>query len=87
MVKKINYSNEDYKPLVLELEMELLKVHKALGKLETDIGLLQAGDKNGPYWNGANAYQFMKSCCAQIDHDHFLLGKLNDCFKYLSNKN
>ena len=83
MVKKINHSESDIKPIVLELEMELLNVQRALGKLETSIGLLQTGDKNGPFWNGSSAYTFLKSGCAQIDHDHYLLDNIDQCFEYL----
>ena len=86
MVKKISYTADDLKPIVLELEMELLNVKKKLGNIETSIGLLQTGDKNGPYWNGSNAYHFFKSCSAQIDHDHNLLSHLNDCFDFLVSK-
>ncbi len=83
MVKKIKNTKKELKPLVLELEMELLNVEKALGKLETSVGILQTGDKNGAYWNGANAYSFLKSCMGQIDHNHHLLDELNGCFDYL----
>ncbi len=84
MVKKIKYTDKDVKSIASELEKELKRAQRALGKIETSVGLLQTGDKNGPYWNGSNSYKFLKSCCAQIDHDQYLLSNLNKCYDYLS---
>ena len=70
-------------------EKELLNIKKIIGALETNVNTLQLGN-NSPYWNGTNAYQFFKSCGAQIEHDSFLLENLNQCLEYLrdkSNKN
>lgn len=83
MVKKVQYVDESIKPISLELEVELIKLQEALGKLETTVGLLQTGDKNGPYWNGENAYHFYKSCFAQIDHNYHLYDNLKRCHEYL----
>lgn len=84
MVKKVEYSRSEIKPLILELEMELLKAHNALEKFENSVEFLQTGDKMGPYWNGDNAYQVMNSCVGQIDHDRYLLCELDGCFEYLT---
>lgn len=86
MVKKIQYSNEELKPIVLELEMELLNIRNAMGRLETRVGILQTGGKNGPYWNGSNAYKFFKFCTAQIEHNYCLLANLEQCLEYLKAK-
>ena len=90
MVKTVEYSNNEMRPILLELETELLKANNALEKLEQSIEKIQTGDKKGPYWNGGNAYQTISSCAGHIDHDRYLLCELDGCFKYLSsisNKN
>ena len=83
MIKKVSYADESVRPISLELEVELIKLKESLGQLETSVGILQTGDKNGPYWNGESAYQFYKSCFAQIDHNYYLYDHLKKCHEYL----
>lgn len=87
MVKKIIYSDQKVKPLVLELESELLNIKNAISELELCVDTLQNGNNDAPYWNGANAYQFFKSCSAQIQHDNYLLDNLSQCLEFLKEKN
>lgn len=83
MASKKKYSKDEAKTLSLELQAEILKLKNALSKLETDIALLQTGDKNGPYWNGSNAYEFHKAGLGHLDHDMNLLRHLESCSEYV----
>ena len=62
MATKKKYNEDDLKTIFYELQTELLKFKSSLSKLETDLGILQAGDKSGPYWNGDNACEVYKAC-------------------------
>ena len=79
MATKKKYNEDDLKTIFYELQTELLKFKSSLSKLETDLGILQAGDKSGPYWNGDNAYEVYKACLGHFEHDKNLLAKLEKC--------
>lgn len=83
MIKKMKYNEEEAKTLSLELQTEILKLKNALNKLETDVAILQTGDVNGPFWNGANAYEFYKASLGHIEHDRTLLKHLEKCSESL----
>lgn len=79
MATKKKYNEDDLKTIFYELQTELLKFKSSLSKLETDLGILQAGDKSGPYWNGDNACEVYKACLGHFEHDKNLLAKLEKC--------
>ena len=79
--------NVDLKKISSELEKEILKLNKSLSKLETDIGLLQFGNKNTPYWNGSNAYDAVASAIGHFYHDKKLISNLEKCADYISKLN
>ena len=83
MASKKKYSKDEAKTLSLELQAELLKLKNALSNLETDIALLQTGDKYGPYWNGNSAYEFHKAGLGHLDHDRNLSRHLESCSEYI----
>lgn len=82
-MKKSDLDLEEVKTLSLELQMEISKLKSSLYKLETDIGLLQSGDNNGPYWNGSNAYDVITSCIGHFEHDKNLISNLEKCSDYV----
>ena len=45
---------------------------------------MQTGSKGMPFWNGENAYHFVRNCTGHFDHDHVLLENLNKCSDYVS---
>lgn len=79
--KKIN--KEEAKTLSIELQKEIEKLSKSLEKLESNIDLLQIGDRNGSYWSGDNAKEFYKASLGHIDHDRTLIKKLEKCSEQL----
>lgn len=76
--------DKDVEVLAVELKAEILKAESALRKLELDLGLMQTGSKGMPFWNGENAYHFVRNCTGHFDHDHVLLENLNKCSDYVS---
>ena len=78
MIRKVIY-NDESKDLSVELEKEIAKLKKLIYKLETSVGLLQAG----AYWNGANAYDVNQGLIGHLDHDMTLLKKLENCSESL----
>lgn len=83
MASKKKYNKDEAKTISLELQAEVLKLKNSLSKLETDIALLQTGDKTGPYWNGNSAYEFHKAGLGHLDHDRNLLRHLESCSEYV----
>lgn len=79
MVKKIKYNEEELLKLSKELQSEMIKLKNSLNKLETNVAVLQTGDKNGAFWNGENAYEFYKASLGHIDHDRNLLKHIEKC--------
>lgn len=79
MTTKKKYNEEDLKTVFYELQTEISRFKSSLNKLETSLGILQTGDKNGPYWNGDNAYEIYKACIGHFEHDKNLLAKLEKC--------
>ena len=76
----------EIKALSLELQSEILKLENYLAKFETNICLLQAGDKGKPLWNGNNAYNTISACIGHFYHDKTLLSNLEECSDYLNSK-
>lgn len=83
MASKVKYNKEEAKALSLELQAEILKLKGSLAKLETDVAVLQTGDKNGAYWNGENAYDFHTAALGHMDHDKNLIKNLEKCSEYV----
>jgi hypothetical protein len=75
---------EKIKSITLDITGDVKKVKNAISQLETDMAIVQTGDANGAYWNGANAYSFVKNCLSQIDHDNQLLKSFDQCINYLN---
>ena len=69
-------NQDEIKNVEADILEELNKLKYALGQLETDAGILLTGDANGPYWNGANAIQCLKTCAIQINFDLQLVDNL-----------
>lgn len=85
MEKKVIDENE-VKSLSLELQSEIFKLKNYLAKFETNIGLLQAGNRGKPFWNGSNAYATISACIGHFYHDRTLLSNLGKCSDYLNSK-
>ena len=83
MASKSKYNKEEAKALSLELQTEILKLKNTLANLETDIALLQTGDKSGSYWNGENAYEFHKASIGHLEHDRNLLKSIEKCSEHI----
>ncbi len=69
-------NQDDIKKVESDLVDNVNKLKYALGQFETDTGIILTGDSNGPYWNGNNAYQCLKTCVIQLDFDLQLLKNL-----------
>ncbi len=78
-----NLTNDDVKKVAAELKVEIKRIKDALEKMESDVCSLEAGDDNGPYWNGSTAYSVIKNCLVQLDQDRALLKNLVKCSDYL----
>lgn len=83
MASKNKYNKEEAKALSLELQAEILKLKSSLARFENDVVVLQTGDKNGPYWNGENAYDVYKSSLGHLDHDNNLIKNIEKCSEYI----
>lgn len=78
------FSKSQMKQLSNSLDTEVSKFQKALKALIADVDQLQKGDADGPYWNGALAYNWVSTCLKHIEHDKVLLDHLDRCSDYLS---
>ncbi len=76
-------TNDEIKKVSNDLKVEIKKITDALDKMEKDVSILEAGDDNGPYWNGNTAYTVIKNCLVQLDHNRALLKNLTKCSDYL----
>ena len=83
-MKKNKMSDTEKKTLALELQKEISKLETAVYKLETDIITLQSGDKNGPYWNGSNAYDALSACVGHLEHNKTLVDNVKKCSEYIN---
>ena len=63
-----------------DYKSKLDKFNNNIRDLETYVNMLQAGDGN-PYWNGSNAYKYIKSLATQIEKNKVLLENLEKCYK------
>ncbi len=76
-------NKSEVEALSFELKAEVLKLENALRKLELDLGIIQTGNSDGPYWNGENAYLFTRNCSGHFDHDRALLENLHKCSDFV----
>ncbi|MBQ6323814.1 MAG: hypothetical protein IJI22_03175 [Bacilli bacterium] len=74
---------DEVKQLVEKLTLEINVAEKSLNNLQNSITTIQQGENNNPYWNGENAYGWLKSALAHFDHDAVLIDNLNECLVYL----
>lgn len=74
-------NNKQKDKLVNDLDAQLKKIDNSLKSLKDSMQVLQEGTGNKPYWNGSNAYNFVKSTLGYIDNDTTLLNYLTDCKK------
>ena len=76
-------SKEEIEKMIVSLIDDTKKIKNALSQLETDVAILKTGDANGPYWDGSNAYQCIKTSMTQIEYDVDLLKNIKKCINYL----
>ena len=76
-------NQEEIKKVALDLDKDIESIQKSLKKLKEDIGNIETGDTNGPYWSGDHAYQTVRAALLQIEHDTALLKDLENKVGYI----
>lgn len=72
-------NNKQKEKVISDYELQVRKIDTALNSLKDSIVSLQEGDGNQPYWNGSNAYNFVKNTLGYIDNCTVLLDYLKQC--------
>ena len=83
MSSSVDNQELEYKKINAELKTEISKLADALNCLEDDINVLISGDTKGSYWSGHGAYNVLKGCITQIEHNKDLLPNLEKCSSYV----
>jgi len=68
MGKNAKLSESAYISLVNNINKELENAYKAIKTLRDNYKALLAGDKEGPFWNGATASTFYKTAKSNLDN-------------------
>ncbi len=71
-----NMSIKQKEKLVYNFEKNVDKIHDALASLSSSINELQSGNGK-PYWNGANACDFIKTISQQLNTDYNLMDSIS----------
>jgi len=66
--KDSKLKESDYIKLVNDLNAQIESAYKAIKVLSDNYKNLMAGDKEGPYWNGAAACTFYKTAKSNLDN-------------------
>lgn len=70
----------DKKKIVKNINKELDILNDSLGRVATDLLLIQSGDGNA-YWSGANAYNSMSSLAQQVNEGIDTIKEISSAIK------
>ncbi len=76
-------NKEEIKKLAEELTLQVEKIKESLKSLNEDLDKIKNGDQNGPYWNGNNAHQCMKTALTQVECNEEILKNLEKDVTYI----
>lgn len=72
--------------LASELNAEIFKLKSAVENLRNDVNIIQNGDNDGPFWNGALACCSLKDVLRAVERETALVGELEFWSKKITNK-
>lgn len=72
--------------LASELNAEIFKLKNAVENLKNDVNIIQNGDNDGPFWNGALACCSLKEVLRVAERGTVLVNELEACSKKIINK-
>ena len=72
--------------LASELNAEIFKLKNAVDNLKNDVNIIQSGDNDGPFWNGALACCSLKEVLRVAERGTVLVNELEACSKKIINK-
>lgn len=67
--------------LASELNAEIFKLKNAVENLKNDVNIIQNGDNDGPFWNGALACCSLKEVLKVAERGNALIDELESCSK------
>ena len=72
--------------LASELNVEIFKLKNAVENLRNDVNIVQNGDSDGPFWNGALACCSLKEVLKVVERSNELIYELENCSEKIINK-
>lgn len=72
--------------LASELNAEIFKLRNAIENLKTNVNIIQNGDNDGPFWNGALACASLKEVLKVAERENALADELEFWSKKIVNK-
>ena len=72
--------------LASELNAEIFKLKNAVENLKNDVNIIQNGDVDGPFWNGALACCSLKEVLKVAERGNTLINELELCSEKILNK-
>ena len=72
--------------LASELNAEIFKLKNAVENLKNDVNIIQNGDNDGPFWNGALACCSLKEVLKVAERGNTLIDELESYSKKILNK-
>lgn len=72
--------------LASELNTEIFKLKNAIENLKVDVNIIQNGDSDGPFWNGALACASLKEVLKVAERSSTLVDELEACSEKIINK-
>ena len=72
--------------LASELNTEIFKLKNAIENLKVDVNIIQNGDNDGPFWNGALACASLKEVLKVAERSNTLVDELEVCSEKIINK-
>lgn len=70
--------------LASELNEEIFKLKNAIENLKNDVNIIQNGDSDGAFWNGALACVSLKEVLKVAERSNLLVNELEDCSKKIN---
>ena len=72
--------------LASELNEEIFKLKNAVENLKNDVNIIQNGDNDGPFWNGALACVSLKEVLKVVGRGNNLIEELENYSEKIINK-
>ena len=72
--------------LASELNAEIFKLRNAIENLKTNVNIIQNGDNDGPFWNGALACVSLKEVLKVAERGNSLVKELEESSEKIINK-